>query len=133
MQFVKVKHIKMRRYFDIQTNLTSRKISSRIRYLFNITHRSGYTILFYFPNLNHGAICFIFRYIYGAFGGSRHGIVRQMFAYLCSFLFIFCWHGGEWYVFCWCTYNYLGISAEMLGKTFLPKTSIYNKVNVLTS
>lgn len=54
-----------------------------------------------------GLYSFIKMYIYIPLGGSRAGLLRQIFASGVSFLFIFYWHGAREEIFIWCFGNYL--------------------------
>ncbi|CAG5114745.1 unnamed protein product [Candidula unifasciata] len=54
-----------------------------------------------------GLYSFIKMYIYIPLGGSRAGLLRQIFASGVAFLFIFYWHGAREEIFIWCFGNYL--------------------------
>ena len=55
------------------------------------------------------------RHIYVPLGGSQHGLMRQVLASFLCFVFIFLWHGAEFYLFVWTFLNYFGILLESMA------------------
>ncbi|ESO99515.1 hypothetical protein LOTGIDRAFT_113414 [Lottia gigantea] len=79
---------------------------------------------------------FLKRYVYIPVGGSRNGLLRQLFGSFICFMFIFIWHGAEFYLFMWCILNYVGCTVEFFGDWFvntsytqkyINKISVYNR------
>ncbi|KAL5007970.1 hypothetical protein ScPMuIL_013551 [Solemya velum] len=63
-----------------------------------------------------GLYRFLKRYIYVPLGGSQAGLLWQTIGSVCCFVFIFYWHGAEYYIFLWVLLNFVGVTMEGLGK-----------------
>ncbi|KAL3872849.1 hypothetical protein ACJMK2_036036 [Sinanodonta woodiana] len=64
---------------------------------------------------DHGLYSFMKRYIYIPIGGSHAGRLRQFVGSVMCFLYIFYWHGAEYYIFLWTILNFAGVFLEVLG------------------
>ena len=74
---------------------------------------------------------FICRYIYVPCGGSRAGLHRQIIASLICFMYIFYWHGAEFYILMWIVLNYIGVSLEKVGSVLCSIPIVkYLEVNI---
>ncbi|KAJ1074519.1 hypothetical protein K5549_001214 [Capra hircus] len=52
------------------------------------------------------------RYVYIPAGGSQHGLLGALFSTAMTFAFVSFWHGGNDYLWCWATLNWLGVTVE---------------------
>eukprot|EP00070_Physeter_catodon_P037389 XP_028344283.1 protein-cysteine N-palmitoyltransferase HHAT isoform X2 [Physeter catodon] len=52
------------------------------------------------------------RYVYIPAGGSQHGLLGTLFSTAMTFAFVSFWHGGNDYLWCWATLNWLGVTVE---------------------
>ena len=52
------------------------------------------------------------RYVYIPAGGSQHGPLGALFSTAMTFAFVSFWHGGNDYLWCWATLNWLGVTVE---------------------
>eukprot|EP00095_Tigriopus_kingsejongensis_P004127 maker-scaffold122_size333723-snap-gene-2.43 protein:Tk04127 transcript:maker-scaffold122_size333723-snap-gene-2.43-mRNA-1 annotation:"protein-cysteine n-palmitoyltransferase rasp" len=68
----------------------------------------------YFDN---GLYRFIHKYFYSALTHGNPGLLVKLFASFCTFAFIYVWHGIQDHVLVWSVMNFLGITAEALGKS----------------
>ncbi|WAR18437.1 HHAT-like protein [Mya arenaria] len=64
---------------------------------------------------DRGLYSFLKRYIYIPCGGSKEGFHRQVIGSLLCFMYIFYWHGAEYYILLFILLNYVGISLERIG------------------
>ncbi|XP_057583683.1 protein-cysteine N-palmitoyltransferase HHAT isoform X3 [Hippopotamus amphibius kiboko] len=55
---------------------------------------------------------FLVRYVYIPAGGSQHGLLGTLFSTAMTFAFVSFWHGGNDYLWCWATLNWLGVTVE---------------------
>ncbi|XP_069400335.1 protein-cysteine N-palmitoyltransferase HHAT isoform X1 [Ovis canadensis] len=55
---------------------------------------------------------FLVRYVYIPAGGSQHGLLGALFSTAMTFAFVSFWHGGNDYLWCWATLNWLGVTVE---------------------
>ncbi|KAB0377187.1 hypothetical protein FD755_011631, partial [Muntiacus reevesi] len=51
-------------------------------------------------------------YVYIPAGGSQHGLLGALFSTAMTFAFVSFWHGGNDYLWCWATLNWLGVTVE---------------------
>ncbi|KAB0342110.1 hypothetical protein FD754_019036, partial [Muntiacus muntjak] len=51
-------------------------------------------------------------YVYIPAGGSQHGPLGALFSTAMTFAFVSFWHGGNDYLWCWATLNWLGVTVE---------------------
>ncbi|KAH3853305.1 protein-cysteine N-palmitoyltransferase HHAT-like [Dreissena polymorpha] len=64
---------------------------------------------------DRGLYSFLKRYIYIPCGGSKEGFLRQVIGSLMCFMYIFYWHGAEYYILLFILLNYAGVSLEIFG------------------
>ncbi|XP_052058202.1 protein-cysteine N-palmitoyltransferase HHAT-like [Mytilus californianus] len=64
---------------------------------------------------DRGMYSFIKRYIYLPLGGSQGNIIQKLLCSLGCFIFVYIWHGIEYFIFLWTLFNFIGISLEVLG------------------
>ena len=72
-------------------------------------------------NFDRGLYIYLKTYIYVPLGGSQRGLLRQLLASFCCFMFVYIWHGGEHYLFIWVFLNFISIALESIGKQFCKK------------
>lgn len=70
---------------------------------------------------DRGLHVWMIRYIYIPMGGSHKGIVRQLFASICTFAFIWQWHGGDVVTLWWFIPNWMGVVTESMASIVLAK------------
>ncbi|XP_067681278.1 protein-cysteine N-palmitoyltransferase HHAT-like [Haliotis asinina] len=63
---------------------------------------------------DRGLYTFLRNYIYIPLGGSQAGMLMRLLASMMCFLFIYVWHGEEYYLLLWSIANYIGCSLELL-------------------
>lgn len=65
---------------------------------------------------DRGMYSFLKRYIYIPLGGSQGNFLQKLMYSSACFIFVYIWHGIEFYIFLWTLFNFIGISLEVLGK-----------------
>jgi len=65
-----------------------------------------------------GLYNFMKHHVYIPLGGSQKGFIRQLSASFLSFLFIWFWHGSEFYIMYWIALNFTTIILENVGRNF---------------
>ncbi|VDI61392.1 Hypothetical predicted protein [Mytilus galloprovincialis] len=73
---------------------------------------------------DRGMYSFIKRYIYLPLGGSGANIIQKLLCSLGCFIFVYIWHGIEYYIFLWTLFNFIGISLETLGYWIDKQTAV---------
>ncbi|KAK3092724.1 hypothetical protein FSP39_006548, partial [Pinctada imbricata] len=65
----------------------------------------------------------MWKYIFVPLGGSHTGLHWQVLSSIACFMFVFYWHGSEYYIFLWTLFNFIGIALELIAKkiTDLPE------------
>lgn len=71
-----------------------------------------------------------FRYIYLPLGGSGANIIQKLLCSLGCFIFVYIWHGIEYYIFLWTLFNFIGISLETLGYWIDKQTAVCKFVSI---
>ncbi|KAK7463226.1 hypothetical protein BaRGS_00038211 [Batillaria attramentaria] len=83
-------------------------------------------------SFDRGLYDFMKRYIFIPWGGSRAGFARQIQGSILCFVFVFYWHGAEYYLFLWCLFNFLEAILEQMGglleETAIVKRLIYSRL-----
>ena len=74
-------------------------------------------------------VIFSNRYIYIPCGGGQHGYARQMLGSGLCFLYVYYWHGAEYYIAVWILLNCIGISLEGVGSV-ISKIPVVKKLEV---
>ncbi|CAC5364454.1 unnamed protein product [Mytilus coruscus] len=62
---------------------------------------------------DRGMYNFIKRYIYVPLGCSKGNTLQRLVCSASCFIFVFIWHGTEYYIFIWTLFNFIGISLEV--------------------
>ncbi|XP_061167009.1 protein-cysteine N-palmitoyltransferase HHAT-like [Saccostrea echinata] len=75
---------------------------------------------------DRGMYSFIKRYIFFPLGGSESGVVRKTLASVACFVFVYVWHGSEYYVFLWTLFNFVGVIVERIAQGILEVPSVIN-------
>lgn len=73
---------------------------------------------------DRGMYSFIKRYIYLPLGGSQGNIIQKLLCSLGCFIFVYIWHGIEYFIFLWTLFNFIGISLEVLGYWIDKQTAV---------
>lgn len=80
-----------------------------------------------------GLYDFMKRYIFIPCGGSQHGFGYQLLGSVLCFLYVFYWHGAEYYLFLWCLINLFEVIFEQLGasleSTHFVRDKFYTKLS----
>ena len=74
-------------------------------------------------------VIFSNRYIYIPCGGGQHGYARQLLGSGLCFLYVYYWHGAEYYIAVWILLNCIGISLEGVGSV-ISKIPVVKKLEV---
>ncbi|XP_076077671.1 protein-cysteine N-palmitoyltransferase HHAT-like isoform X1 [Mytilus galloprovincialis] len=75
---------------------------------------------------DRGMYNFIKRYIYVPLGGSKGNTLQRLVCSASCFIFVFIWHGTEYYIFIWTLLNFIGISLEVFGSWVDKQTAVFH-------
>ncbi|XP_063403798.1 protein-cysteine N-palmitoyltransferase HHAT-like isoform X2 [Mytilus trossulus] len=75
---------------------------------------------------DRGMYNFIKRYIYVPLGGSKGNTLQRLVCSASCFIFVFIWHGTEYYIFIWTLLNFIGISLEVFGNWVNKHTAVFH-------
>lgn len=110
--------------FDVIVSI----LSNAVHYITNNTfqsHQDPCLHLALWKCLDDFAVT-IYRYIFFPLGGSHGGVVRQTLASVACFLFVYLWHGSEYYVFLWTLFNFVGVVIERIAQGILGIPAVMN-------